>query len=170
MEGVKTLHPDARAAVEHLGLQPHPEGGFYVETWRSPVRVPTARGERAAMTVIHFLLPEGAFSAFHRVHADEAWHHVDGAPVELHVLAADGSDYRLHRLGPWRHEAHRSHVVVPAGAWQAARPVGTGFALVSCTVAPGFDFEDFEMADRDRLPALRPDLAPLIADLCLPAR
>jgi predicted cupin superfamily sugar epimerase len=163
------LSPEARALVQRLGLAPHPEGGWFRETWRSPGRVQTPRGERSAMTVIDYLLPAGAFSAFHRVHSEEAWHHVAGGPLELQVLTPDGL-HQVHRVGPLAHHDARSHVVVPAGAWQAARPLGGEYALVSCTVAPGFEFEDFEMAERHVLVALRPDLEAAISELCLPRR
>jgi predicted cupin superfamily sugar epimerase len=152
--------------VAELGLAPHPEGGFYRETWRSPLRVATPRGERSALTVIHFLLPAGAFSAFHRVHADEAWHHAGGDPIELHVIASSGA-HAVHRVGPHGMRGVVTHAVVPSGAWQAARPVGPRHALASCFVAPGFDFDDFEMARAEDLLALRPDLATLVRALCI---
>lgn len=164
--GVLRAQPDAevRALVARLDLAPHPEGGFYRETFRSPERLQTARGERAALTVIHYLLPAGALSAFHRVLADEAWHHAGGSPVELHVLAVDGA-YHVHHLGPASDPHAASHVVVPAGAWQAARPLG-GWGLASCSVSPGFEFEDFVLARPQELAALRPDLAAILAPLC----
>jgi hypothetical protein len=165
MEPMDELPPEVQTLVRRLGLSPHPEGGWYRETWRSPARVGTPRGERPAMTVIHFLLPAGDFSAFHRVHSEEAWHHVAGDPLELRVLTPEG-DHEVHRLGALHHDDARSHVVVPAGAWQAARPAGHGYSLVSCVVAPGFAFEDFEMADREALVALRPDLEAAISALC----
>ncbi len=157
----------AQALVESLRLLPHPEGGFYRETYRSPVRVQTPRGERSALTLIHFLLPAGGFSGFHRVRSDEAWHHVGGDPVELHLLEPDGA-HRLVRLDAALQDGAQDHAVVPAGAWQAARPAGhqAGYALVSCAVAPGFEFEDFEMAGREALLALRPDLAAVLGPLC----
>jgi hypothetical protein len=105
------------------------------------VRVRTPRGERSALTLIHFLLPAGGFSGFHRVSSDEAWHHVGGDPVELHLLGPDGA-HRVVRLDAALPDGAQDHAVVPAGAWQAARPSGdrAGYSLVSCAVAPGFEF------------------------------
>lgn len=150
--------------MERLVLSPHPEGGYFRETWRSPGRVATPRGDRAAMTVIHYLLPAGAISAFHRVHADEVWQHAGGDPLELHLVDPGGA-HEIHRLG----SGGVPHVVVPAGWWQAARILGDRFALASCTVAPGFEFADFEMARADDLIQLRPDLASVVRALCRPA-
>lgn len=116
------------------------------------------------MTIIHYLLPAGSFSAFHRVHSDELWHHAGGDPLELHVIEPSGA-HESHRLGVPGGPAI-PHVVVPAGAWQAARPLGTRHALVSCTVAPGFDFGDFEMTAEAELLAVRPDLGRLFRALC----
>lgn len=138
------MHPDASHLVAALGLAPHPEGGFYRETFRSPVVVPTARGPRAASTAIYYLLPAGARSARHRVASDEAWHHYAGDPLELTVEHLDGRREVL-VLGPEVAAGQRPQAVVPAGAWQAARPLGDRFALCGCTVAPGFDFADFEL-------------------------
>lgn len=162
---MESLHPETRTVVVELGLAPHPEGGYYRETWRSPARVVTPRGERSALTVIHYLLPAGAVSAFHRVHADEAWHHAGGDPLELHVIDPSGA-HAVHRLGPPDGHGAVTHAVVPAGAWQAARPLGTRHAIASCSVAPGFDFDDFEMARAEQLIALRPELEPLVRALC----
>lgn len=157
------MHPEAAALIARLSLAPHPEGGFYRETWRSPARMATPRGERSALTVIEFLLPSGTFSAFHRVQADETWHHAAGDVIELHILGPAGR-YEVVRVGPADLPGLRSHAVVPAGLWQAARPLGTRFALATCAVAPGFEFEDFELARPGALLALRP----ISARLCSP--
>lgn len=123
-------------------LAPHPEGGFFRETFRSDAVLQTSRGPRPASTAIYFLLPPDTFSAWHRVHgADELWHLYEGE-LDLHLLDDDGP--RRIRL-----DADCPQAVVPAGAWQAASPVG--YALCGCTVAPGFDFADFEMATRAQL-------------------
>ena len=132
----------ARELVQALGLAPHPEGGFYRELFRSPLRVRGEGGERSALTVIHFLLPAGARSALHRVQgADEAWHFVEGDPLEL-AWFTEAGETRV-RLGAPAHGG-LPVAVVPAGAWQAARPRGA-YALVSCDVAPGFEFADFAL-------------------------
>ncbi|TNE84401.1 MAG: cupin domain-containing protein [Deltaproteobacteria bacterium] len=142
--------------VDTLTLAPHPEGGFYRETFRSPVRLDTPRGERSASTAIYFLLPPGTFSAWHRVlGGDEAWHLYEGA-LDLHLL-----DERGHRVV--RLDADHPQAIVPAGAWQASVPVD--YALCGCTVAPGFEFTDFEMPPADVLHALFPDEADVIEAL-----
>jgi predicted cupin superfamily sugar epimerase len=143
------MHPDALELVARLSLLPHPEGGFYREAFRSEREVPTPAGPRAASTAIYFLLPAASFSAFHRVRSDEVWHHYDGDPLELHTIDPRGA-HAVVTLG--RPSAgHLPQHVVAAGTWQAALPVGERYALCGCTVAPGFDFADFEMPDREAL-------------------
>ena len=128
--------------IDTLGLAPHPEGGFFRETFRAPRLVMTARGQRSSSTAIYFLLPPGTFSAWHRVlGADEGWHLYEGA-LDLHLFH-DGK-YVVQRL-----DADHPQHMVRADQWQAASPVG--WALCGCTVAPGFDFSDFEMPSRDEL-------------------
>jgi predicted cupin superfamily sugar epimerase len=158
------LSDEARALVATLGLRPHPEGGFFRETFRAPLVVAAPQGERAASTAIYFLLPAGSFSALHRVRSDEVWHHYDGDPVEIHTLHGAGL-HRVTRLGSHLSRGERPQVVVPAGVWQAAIPVGDAFALCGCTVAPGFDFADFEMPARAELVATFPQLREVIEQL-----
>ena len=145
-----------------LGLVPHPEGGFFREMWRSPVVLgdPPQGTPRSASTAIYFLLPAGTFSAIHRVASDEVWHHYDGDPVELHVF--EGRVHQVHRLGKDLARGDRPQHVVPAGAWQAAVPLGPRWSLCGCTVAPGFDFADFQMPPREQLLRLLPDHSPLV--------
>ncbi|HEY3566889.1 MAG TPA: cupin domain-containing protein [Thermoanaerobaculia bacterium] len=132
--------PTAEEVVRLLGLQPHPEGGFYRETFRAPA----PDGRRAASTAIYYLLREGDLSAWHRVaDADEVWHHYAGAPLELTL--SDGAGRSSLRLGSDLAAGERPQAVVPAGVWQSARPLG-GWVLVGCTVAPAFEFSSFEMA------------------------
>ena len=135
--------------VEHLALAPHPEGGFYREIWRSAAQVQPAdgRGARAALTVIDFLLPAGSVSRWHRVRSDEVWQHTDGDPLELLLASPEQDRVDRVRLGPRTGGQSPVHVV-PAGWWQAARPLGA-YALVNCSVAPGFDFVDFDLLSRD---------------------
>lgn len=122
-------------------MLPHPEGGFYREMFRSPVPVTLPDGRvRSASTAILYLLPADEWSAWHRVMADEVWHHYEGAPLRLYRLGQD--DVVLNREQP--------QAVVGAGTWQAAEPAG-GAVLCGCTVAPGFEFEDFELGRRDLL-------------------
>ena len=161
------MHPDAERLVTLLALAPHPEGGFYRETWRSPLTRDGAappHGARSASTAIYFLLPAGAFSALHRVSSDEAWHHYDGDPVDLHVIDGAGALSRV-ALGRDFAAGERPQYVVPAGTWQAAVPRGERYALCGCTVAPGFDFRDFEMPPRAELAQRFPQHAEAIARL-----
>jgi uncharacterized protein len=127
----------AEAIIAKLGLQPHPEGGWYRETWRGP-----DVGGRASGTAILFLLKAGERSHWHRVDADEIWLWHAGAPL---VLSMGEASAREHRLGPDVLADEAVQVVVPAGWWQAARSLGD-WSLVSCTVSPGFRFEGFELA------------------------
>jgi predicted cupin superfamily sugar epimerase len=123
-----------------LGLAPHPEGGWYRETWRD---VPSGKDARGAATAILFLLAEGEESAWHRVDAAELWLWQAGAPLILDI--ADGSGRRSVRLGPQMDKDEQLQGIVPAHAWQAARPTGR-WSLVSCVVAPAFRFDGFELA------------------------
>jgi uncharacterized protein len=152
--------------VAALSLTPHPEGGFYRETWRAPLVLEGLPhgSPRAAQTAIYFLLPAGSFSAIHRVASDEIWHHYDGDPLELHLWGGDVA-HRVEILGHDLARGERPQVVVPAGVWQAAIPRGSRYALCGCTVAPGFDFADFEMPSRAALLDRFPNDAELIARL-----
>lgn len=132
---------EADAIIATLGLSPHPEGGWYAETWRAPA----AGGTRPAGTAIYFLLKPGERSRWHRVDAAEVWLWHAGAPVMLSVAAGPEGPARRVRLGPALDRGERPQAVVPEGHWQAAAPL-TGWALVSCVVAPGFRFEGFELA------------------------
>jgi hypothetical protein len=125
-------------------MRPHPEGGHYVEQFRSPHRVQqlVRNVERAAITTIYFLLAAGEYSRWHRVQSDEIWHYHEGDAIEL--LLFDDQGLRRLRLGPVARET-RPAIVVPAGTWQAARTVGA-YTLGGCTVGPGFDFADFSLA------------------------
>jgi predicted cupin superfamily sugar epimerase len=131
----------AEEIVHLLGLAPHPEGGFYRETFRAAA----PEGGRAASTAIYYLLREGEVSAWHRVvDADEVWHHYAGGTLEL-TLVAGGQERSSVQLGADLAAGERPQVVVPAGVWQTARPLG-GWVLAGCTVAPAFEFAGFEMA------------------------
>jgi predicted cupin superfamily sugar epimerase len=158
------MSDDWKRLVDTLGLKPHPEGGFYRETFRAPLVVGAPQGSRAASTAIYFLLPAGSLSALHRVRSDEVWHHYEGDPVDLHTIDAQGS-HATRRLGRDLAAGEEPQVVVPAGVWQAAVPVGERFALCGCTVAPGFDFADFEMPARDALVGAMPRLREVIERL-----
>lgn len=157
-----------RELVELLGLEPHPEGGFFAETYRAPASLGVDGGgstHRAASSAIYFLLPADAFSAFHAiVGADEIWHHYLGGTVEIHTLGAEGR-HRVSLLGSDLGAGERPHVVVPAGTVQAAVVRGDRFALCGCTVAPAFQFEDFTMPARAELLARFPEHAAIIRRL-----
>jgi hypothetical protein len=149
--------PDARAWIDHLGLSRHPEGGWFRETYRSAERIarahlpPRFTGDRAFATMIYYLLEGDDFSALHRIRQDEGWHFYDGSPLTLHLIAPDGS-YSAVRLGRRPAHGERPQAVAPAG-WLFAATVDEpgSFSLCGCTVAPGFDFADFEMPPRAEL-------------------
>ncbi len=161
----------ARRWIALLGLAPHPEGGWYSETWRADEVVPATAlparydGDRALGTAVLYLLAEGAFSALHRVQSDEVWHHYAGDTVELLQLRPDGSVLRV-LLGPDVLHGERPQAVVPRGSWQGARIVPLGRrALLGCTVSPGFDFADFEVTAPEPLLQRWPDLEDEIRSL-----
>lgn len=136
-----TDKPTAEELIARLGLQPHPEGGCYVETFRDQ----PADGARGACTCIYYLLREGERSHWHRVRdAVEIWHWYAGAPLRL-AVSDDGKTVRLHALGQDFARDQEPHAVVPVDAWQAAESLGE-WTLVGCTVSPAFEFAAFEMA------------------------
>ncbi len=137
---------DADKIILLLGLQPHPEGGYFRETFRDTAAI----NGRACSTAIYFLLKEEQISQWHRVDAVEVWHWYAGAALDLDITS-DGSHVDHHRLGPHLLDGERPQVVVPAGQWQRARSLG-GWTLVGCTVAPGFEFNGFELAGPDFAP------------------
>ena len=128
------------AIIRALGLKPHPEGGFYAETWRDPA----PEGERGAGTAIYYLLCAGEVSAWHRVDAAEIWHWYAGAPLRLR-LSGDGQEMREVLLGPDIIAGQRPQAIVPPHGWQSAESTGA-WTLVGCTVSPAFEFAGFEMA------------------------
>jgi len=162
----------AAELVSALGLQPHPEGGYFRETYRAGETIAGAAlprrfgGERSISTAIHFLLEAGQRSRLHRIKADEVWHFYTGDPLIVVEIDGTGRLKTTQLGGDFASGAVYQHVV-PAGAWFGATlaeggrfaPTGiaqAGFALVGCTVAPGFDFADFELADRAALLAEYP--------------
>jgi predicted cupin superfamily sugar epimerase len=158
--------------IDHLQLQPHPEGGFFKETYRSAGFISQAclpntfTGPRHYSTAIYFLLRQNDFSAFHRIASDECWHFYEGGSLLIHVIDEKGN-YSRTQLGRKIHENELLQFVVPAQCWFASEPLpGTEFSLVGCTVAPGFDFADFEMADAKTLSEKYPQHRNLIQRLC----
>ncbi len=151
----------AEELIATLGLQPHPEGGWYAEVFRSAstVQPGDARGSRSALTTIYFLLTAGQTSRLHRVASDEVWHFYEGDPLELTIAPGDLSSLSQTTLGPVG-PSSAPVFTVPAGCWQAARPQGA-YTLVGCTVAPGFDFADFEMLETEIRPITAGETRPL---------
>ncbi len=160
--------PTAAEVIASLGLAPHPEGGFFCETWRSADTVDAPQGRRAAATAIAFLLAADRPSRFHRLLSDELWAWRGGAPLELWLLEPAGAA-RAVVLGTTAERADAVPAVrVPAGVWQAARvvaPAAADWALVSCVVAPGFDYADFALGSSKALTAGWPQAAAVVAAL-----
>ncbi len=159
--------------IRRLDLKPHPEGGFYREIYRSPEIVPRAGlparfpGDRAFATSIYFLLSTGHVSRFHRLRADEIWHLYEGGPVALHVLEP-GMGHRRLVLGRDAEAGQAHQQVLRAGWWFGAElEPEADFVMVGCTLAPGFEFEDFELGRRRDLLAAFPAQAGLIERLAL---
>lgn len=158
-----TSLPAAADLVRDLQLLPHPEGGFYRETYRAA----QVQGGRAASTMIYFLLPAGQVSRLHRIDADEGWHHYMGGTLEIFELDEAEPDHpRVTRLGKDLAAGELPQHIVPAGRWFGAAPAaGAPYALVGCTVAPGFEFAHFELGTRQRLLARFPAAADIVARL-----
>ncbi len=141
--------------IEKLDLQPHPEGGYFKETYRSHGEIDTLKesykGNRNYSTCIYFLLTSDTFSAFHRIKQDEIWHFYDGSPIRLHTISSTGVHSEF-VIGRDFDKGQVPQLVVPGGDWFAASVVGEdNYALVGCTVAPGFHFDDFELPTRKEL-------------------
>jgi predicted cupin superfamily sugar epimerase len=156
--------------INHYQLLPHPEGGYYKETYRSAANIPQAAvpeqfsGARSISTAIYFLLLKDLFSAFHRIKSDECWHFYEGDSLHVHVLHLNG-EYELIKLGRDSANGEVYQAIVPAGAWFASESMGQ-YSFVGCTVAPGFDFNDFELAKEANLTENYPCYAELIKRLC----
>ncbi|MBL7076344.1 MAG: cupin domain-containing protein [Kiritimatiellae bacterium] len=140
--------------IERLGLQPHPEGGWFVEAYRSHELIDQDAlperfsGPRVFSTAICFLLRAGEMSRFHAIQQDEVWHFYDGDPLRLHRITPEG-DHIEQLVG--RSTNALPIAVAPAGDYFGAEVAGDGYSLVGCTVAPGFDYADWEMPSRDEL-------------------
>lgn len=145
--GAPSNRTSAREVIEALGLERHPEGGWYKETWRAEA----AENERASGSMIYYMLDAGDFSHWHRVDADEIWLWHAGAPLVL-SLSANGIDAEALRLGPEISAEQRPQAVVPKGVWQSATSLGA-WTLVSCAVSPAFEFSGFELAPPDWRPS-----------------
>jgi len=163
----------ARYWIEKLQLEAHPEGGYFRQTYRSDVMIAREAlpagfaGARAASTAIYFLLEGKNFSAFHRLRSDEVWHFYAGDPLVVHVISPEGS-YSSILLGCELEAGQVLQAVVLAGCWFASHVADwSSFAVVGCTVAPGFDFEDFKLGEREELVARYPQHRVLIEGLTL---
>lgn len=157
--------------IEKLGLLAHPEGGFYKETYKSSDAVSNDylpdrfSGNRVFSTGIYFLLKSGYFSAFHKIQSDEMWHFYEGHTLEI-VYIDHTENLQIIKLGRNPDNGEVLQAVVPANTWFGSfLPEQSDYALVGCTVSPGFDFQDFELADRKVLTNLYPQFSDIIAKL-----
>ena len=143
--------------IKKLNLQPHPEGGYFKEVYRSNGKVGSESldsryiGHRNYATSIYFLLTSNAFSAFHKINQDEIWHFYEGSPIVLHTISKQGIHHE-HYIGIDFSKNQKPQLVVTAGTLFAAKVLEkNSYSLVGCTVSPGFDFKDFELAKRNHL-------------------
>lgn len=164
--------PVIQQLIQQYKLQPHPEGGWYKETYKSNEYIPATAlpdrfdGSRAFSTAIYFLLEQGNFSAFHRIKSDECWHFYAGDPLLIYVIQQDGT-LEIISLGNNIANGQMFQYVVPANCWFASKPApGSSWCFTGCTVAPGFDFADFELADAAALSALYPQHESIIRQMC----
>lgn len=166
-------NPTAQELIERLGLEPHPERGYYRQTYRATTTVAAGShdGARAASTAIYFLISDSEPATYlHRLRSDEVFHLYDGGPLEIVRLFADGSS-DVARLGLNFAAGERPQIVVPAGTWFGTLlSPGASHCLVGCTVAPGFEFADFELADGPELAARYPEAAERIRRMSRPPR
>jgi len=158
--------------IQQFSLLPHPEGGWYKQTYKSNEEIAASAlperfgGQRSFSTAIYFLLEKGNFSAFHRIRSDECWHFYSGDPLLIYIIRPDGILDTI-TLGNNVDKGHAFQYIVPANCWFASRPVpGSAYCFVGCTVSPGFEFEDFELADAGKLSTAYPQHTELINSLC----
>ena len=160
----------AQFYIDQLQMLKHPEGGWYKETYRSKgviagEHLDEYEGDRNYSTAIYFLLTSDNFSAFHRIKSDEMWHFYDGDGLTVHEIQTNGT-YVKHELGLDIEGVEEPQLVIQANSWFASEvKEGGSWCLVGCTVAPGFDFKDFEMPDRATLLNGYPEFAPLLTRL-----
>ena len=151
--------------IKSYELLPHPEGGYYRETYRSQMLIETPRGKRAASTAIHFLITKDSISHFHRLHSDEGWHFHLGAPLKIMEITKDG---RLIEtiMGTDQENGQKLQYIVEAGNYFASTSLGD-YSFVGCTVSPGFEFDDFEMAKFSELSLDYPQYLDICKTYCL---
>ena len=165
------MNSTIESIISKLELQPHPEGGYFKESYRSLGEIDASSlphsyaGKRNYSTCIYFLLTSDKFSAFHRIKQDEIWHFYDGSSIVLHTISETGA-YAKYTIGKDLNKGERPQLIVPGGNWFAAEVLDQdGYALVGCTVSPGFSFEDFEMKSRQELTALFPEHETIISKM-----
>jgi predicted cupin superfamily sugar epimerase len=158
--------------IQHLQLQPHPEGGAYARVYASEFLISqsalplTFSGDRHSCTHIYYLLEQNDYSGFHRIQSDELWHHYDGKCLCIYEIDKE-SKLTEHLLGKNIEAGEKPFCVIKAGSWFASRLKNSaGFVLVGCTVSPGFDFAEFEMAEKEKLTTQFPAHNKLISELC----
>jgi uncharacterized protein len=158
--------------INQYNLQPHPEGGWYKQTYKSNEQIPAEAlsgrfgGNRAFSTAIYFLLEKGNFSAFHRIKSDECWHFYAGDPLLIYIIEQN-SELKIISLGDDFEKGRSFQYMVPANCWFASRPAPKSeYCFVGCTVSPGFEFEDFELANATELSAIYPKHKKIIEQLC----
>lgn len=162
----------AEQMIQQYGLQLHPEGGWYKETYRSDEYISAGAlperfsGNRVFSTAIYFLLEQGSFSAFHCIKSDECWHFYAGDPLLIYIIHQDGR-LEIISLGNDIYKGQLFQYVVPANCWFASKPSPeSNWCFAGCTVAPGFDFADFELADASTLSVTYPQHETIIKQLC----
>ncbi len=167
------MEKEASYWIEKLGLQKHPEGGYYKEVYRSDETIPQHslptrfKSNRCFSTSIYFLLEKDNFSAFHRIQSEEIWHFYKGSSLSLYIITEDGI-LTIQQLGDNPEKDEHLQMVVPRNAWFAAHVnIANSYTLVGCTVAPGFDFNDFELANCDRLIVAFPQHTEIIKKMTL---
>jgi predicted cupin superfamily sugar epimerase len=158
--------------IQQFDLQPHPEGGWFKQTYKSSEQVAASalperfKADRVFSTAIYFLLEKGNFSAFHRIKSDECWHFYTGDPLIIYVIRQNGA-LDILTLGNDLEKGQLFQYVVPANCWFASRPApGSEYCFVGCTVSPGFEFDDLELANANELAALYPLHKDIFRELC----
>lgn len=158
--------------IQKYNLESHPEGGWYNQTYKSGEQIPADAlperfgADRSFATAIYFLLEQGDFSAFHRIKSDECWHFYAGEPLLIYIIDQNG-ELKIISLGNDFKEGQSFQYVVPANCWFASCPAaGSEYCFVGCTVSPGFEFEDFELASATELTAIYPQHKKIIEQLC----
>ena len=158
--------------IHHYNLQAHPEGGWYTQTYKSNEQIDVNAlpgrfgGDRAFSTAIYFLLEQGNFSAFHRIKSDECWHFYAGDPLLVFIIHQNG-ELKIVSLGNDFENGQAFQYVVPANCWFASRPApGSEYCFLGCTVSPGFEFADFELANSNALAGMYPQHEEIIKQLC----